>query len=210
MVDHGLPASRSFEATPELALTPELMNDIERSGYYPQVVAAALLDVLGAERPTAHLVHLETTLDEAMEVRRHVTVLALTPSRLLVCHTDEFGTTPSGPHAQATTTVEAVSLSKLTSVALTTSVSDPARYRLGTPPREATLTVGWGAVGRVDVEPAMCGDVGCEADHGYTGTLSADDFSLRVSEDADGLESVGRAVRFAAALSEASAHWASR
>jgi hypothetical protein len=183
------------------------MNAIERSGYYPQVVAAALVDLLGAETPTAHLV---TTLDEAMEVRRHVTVLALTPTRLLVCHTDEFGTSGGGPQAQATTTVEAVPLSKLTSIALTTSVSDPTRYTFGAPPREATISIGWGAVGRVDVEPATCGDAGCEADHGYTGTLSADDFSLRVSEDADGLESVGQAVRFAAALSSASSVWASR
>lgn len=193
------------EGASAAGLAPELMHDIERSGYYPQVVAAALLDVLGMEMSTAHLVHLETTLDDAMEVRRHVTVLALTPTRLLVCHTDEFGTAPTGPHTQATTTVEAVALQKLTSVALTTSVNDPAVYRLGTPPREATITVGWGAVGRVDVEPAMCGDANCEADHGYTGTIGADDFSLRVSEDADGLESVGQVVRFAAALSAASA-----
>jgi hypothetical protein len=100
--------------------------------------------------------------------------------------------------------VEAVPLAKVASVALTTSVADPAAYRLGNPPREATITVSWGAVGRIDVEPAMCGDANCEADHGYTGTIGADDFSLRVSEDADGLESVGRVVRFAAALSAVS------
>ena len=48
-------------------------------------------------------------------------------------------------------------------------------------PAEAVLTIGWGGVGRVDLEPAGCGDPECEADHGYTGVLASDDFSLRVS-----------------------------
>jgi hypothetical protein len=44
---------------------------------------------------------------------------------------------------------------------------------------------GWGAVSRIDLEPAACGDPNCEADHGYTGSSTADDLSLRVSEAGD-------------------------
>jgi hypothetical protein len=48
------------------------------------------------------------------------------------------------------------------------------------------LTIGWGGVSRVDLEPAGCNDPECDADHGYTGVLASDDFSLRVSAAADG------------------------
>jgi hypothetical protein len=66
---------------------------------------------------------------------------------------------------------------------------------------EAVLTIGWGAVGRLDLEPAGCSDPNCEADHGYTGSLSSDDFSLRVSAAADGAGAVAQLLTFAEALS---------
>jgi D-arabinose 5-phosphate isomerase GutQ len=55
----------------------------------------------------------------------------------------------------------------------------------------------------MDLEPATCGDASCEADHGYTGTVTADDLSLRVSEAGDGAEVVRQALDFGAALTEA-------
>ncbi len=70
---------------------------------------------------------------------------------------------------------------------------DPAAYSPGVAPSEVTLTIGWGAISHVDLEPATCGDENCEADHGYTGSITADDLQLRVSEAADGPE--GRAPR---------------
>ncbi len=63
------------------------------------------------------------------------------------------------------------------------------------------LTIGWGAAGRLDLEPAICSDPNCEADHGYTGVLSSDDFSLRVSAAAEGPDAVGELLEFAGALS---------
>ena len=68
-----------------------------------------------------------------------------------------------------------------------------------------SLTVGWGAVARLDLEPATCGDPECEADHGYTGTSTADDLCVRVSAEGDGAEAVLRALEFARALSAATA-----
>jgi hypothetical protein len=53
--------------------------------------------------------------------------------------------------------------------------------------------------------PASCSDPECEADHGYTGTSTADDLSVRVSAEGDGAEAVLRALEFARALSAATA-----
>ncbi len=64
-----------------------------------------------------------------------------------------------------------------------------------------TVSLGWGAVNRVDLMPADCDNPECDADHGYEGTISSDDISFRVSSDADGPEAVAQARAFARALS---------
>jgi len=86
---------------------------------------------------------------------------------------------------------------------VTRVVNDPARHAVGNAASEVVLTIGWGAVSRIDLEPATCGDPQCEADHGYTGTASNDDLSVRVSSVADGDELVGQVLVFAEALSQA-------
>jgi hypothetical protein len=182
---------------------------IDRSGYYPDLVADAVDSALGSEQVLAYVVHHEATFDPAMEVRRHVTVLVLSPARLIVCHTDEHPPAEGMPASHASTTTEAVRLSRIQSVAVTRLVPDPAAYVPGVPPTEVTLTIGWGAISHVDLEPATCGDENCEADHGYTGAITADDLSLRVSEAADGPEAVTHVLEFAKALSEATARAAS-
>lgn len=182
-----------------------LRTAIERSGYYPALVADAVESAVGGEQVNAYVVHHEATFDPAMEVRRHVTVLVLSPSRLLVCHTDEHppGEGMAQPHASTTT--EAVRMDRVQSVAVTRVVPDPASYVPGVPPTEVVLTIGWGAIAHIDLEPATCGDENCEADHGYTGSVTADDLSLRVSEAADGADAVGQVLAFAEALSAATA-----
>ncbi|WP_240808624.1 DUF5998 family protein [Actinomadura geliboluensis] len=154
---------------------------------------------------SARVVHHEATFDPAMEVRRHVTVLVLSATRLLVCHTDEHppGEGMAQPHASTTT--EAVKLERVQSVAVTRVVPDPASYVPGVPPTEVVLTIGWGAIAHIDLEPATCGDENCEADHGYTGSVTADDLSLRVSEAADGADAVTQVLAFAEELSAATA-----
>lgn len=187
---------------PDLHLA--LRRDIERSGYYPDLVAEALETALGGEPIVSYLVHHEATFDRD-ELRRHVTVLALTPTRLIVGHTDEHGADDEHPTAYASASTEAVRLERVDSVVVTRVVSDPASHRPGSGAREVVLTIGWGAVSRIDLEPAGCSDPACEADHGYTGTASNDDLSVRVSQVADGAEVVGQALAFAATLSEATA-----
>ncbi|RJL34392.1 DUF5998 family protein [Bailinhaonella thermotolerans] len=182
-----------------------LRTAIERSGYYPDLVADAVESALGEEPVTAYVVHHEATFDPAMEVRRHVTVLVLSPTRLLVCHTDEHPPGEGAAHAHASTTTEAIRLSSIASVAVTRVVPDPAAYVPGTAPSEVVLAIGWGAISHIDLEPATCGDEACEADHGYTGSVTADDLSLRLSEAADGPDAVQQVLTFAKALSEATA-----
>ncbi|WP_030167050.1 DUF5998 family protein [Spirillospora albida] len=182
-----------------------LRTAIERSGYYPALVADAVESAIEDEPVVAYVVHHEATFDPAMEVRRHVTVLVLTAGRLLVCHTDEHppGEGVAQPHASTTT--EAVKLHRVQSVAVTRVVPDPASYVPGMPPTEVVLTIGWGAIAHIDLEPATCGDESCDADHGYTGSVTADDLSLRVSEAADGAEAVANVLAFARELSAATA-----
>ncbi|MFC7218585.1 DUF5998 family protein [Streptomyces polyrhachis] len=182
--------------------THGLREAIERSGYYPALVAEAVETALGGEPVADYLVHQETTFD-SNEVRRHVTVLVLTKNRFIVSHTDEQAADGTSPTPYATTSTESVKLSRISSVVLSRVVAHPESYTPGTLPREVVLTVGWGAVSRLDLEPASCGDPNCEADHGYTGSSTADDLSLRVSEAGDGPETVRQALAFAQSLSEA-------
>lgn len=183
----------------------DLLTTLDRVGYYPAEVAAAVADSLAGETVVDYVVHHEPTFDRD-EVRRHITVLVLTPTRLLVTHTDENPPDDLLPEPYTSTTTEAVPVDRVGSVSVSRMVGSPAgRSPAGSPPvvAEAVLTVGWGTVSRLDLEPADCGDPDCVADHGYTGTLGTDDFSLRVSTTADGAEAVERLLGFCRTLSAA-------
>jgi hypothetical protein len=133
-----------------------------------------------------------------------MTVLALTPSRLVYSHTDEYPADEPDSRPRAETTTEAIRYSRVSSVNVARVVPDPASYVPGvTMPTEVVLTIGWNVLAHIELEPAHCGDESCDADHGYLGTITADDFSLRVSEAADGSDAVRQVLDFARALSEA-------
>jgi hypothetical protein len=185
--------------------THDLQVAIEKSGYYPDVVSHAVSSAVASEPVLSYLVHHEPTIDERDEVRRHVTVLVLTPSRLILAHTDEHPPDDMLPAPYTSSSTEAVTLSAVRSVVVNRMVANPASFAGRSTPApaasEAVLTIGWGAVARVDLEPAGCADPECDADHGYTGLLSSDDFSLRVSAAAEGPEAVANLLGFADALS---------
>jgi hypothetical protein len=193
-------------------LPTDLRTAINRAGYYPELLADVVDVALGGEPVLSHLVHQETTFD-ADAVRRHATVLVLTAGRLIVAHADDHssdaGQTPDAPapgvSAFATAATESVPLSAVHSVVVNHVVEHPDSYESGQLGRELTVTLGWGAVSRLDLEPASCGDPDCEADHGYTGTATADDISLRVSADADGEPALREALVFTRMLSAATA-----
>ena len=197
--------SRDMRSAP--ALPADLTAAIERAGYYPALVADVVDSALGPDTVVAHLVHQETTFDQDA-VRRHITVLAMTPTRLVIAHADDHEGIPGGGEADAslpvaTATSETVPLTSVRGVMLTHVVSSPDAYVPGSLGREITLTIGWGAVARIDIVPATCGDPDCDADHGFEGTVASDDISLRISADADGDRALTGALGFARTLSGA-------
>lgn len=175
----------------------ELQAEISRAGYYPEIVSAGIRDALANEPVRAFVVHHEPTFDRN-EIRRHMTVLMLTPSRVIVTHTDEHPGDDLLPRPYTSTTSEAVPVSKVDSVLVTRMV---ATY--GQQLEEAVLTISWGSVSRIELEPARCNDPNCEADHGYSGSVGGDDFTLRLSSAADGGSAVERLLEFARQLSAA-------
>lgn len=184
------------------SLIAGLRSDIEQSGYYPALVFDSIYEALGSESVEAYVVHHDATFDRD-ELRRHLTALVLTPTRLVVGHTDEFPADEKSPQPYATAVTEAVALESVSSIVVSRTVSEPAKYRTGAAPFEVMLTIGWGAVSRVELEPAGCSDPTCEADHGFTGSLSGDDVALRVSRAGDGDGVVDQLLAFARALSKA-------
>ena len=178
----------------------DLRSEIDACGYFPELVEDAIMIALADEDLLDFVVHHEPTFNRD-EIHRHVTVLALTPTRLLIGHTDDQPAEPPAEGIYAASSTESVALSKIDTVALTRVVTQPEHYRTGSADvYETWLSVGWGAVRRVDLEPATCTDPQCEADHGFTGTLVGDDLTVRMSAAADGSDRVARLVRFATNL----------
>ncbi len=188
------------------SVTPDLNSDLraqlDRAGYYPDLVMDVLAGALADESVAAHLVHVETTF-AATEVRRHLTVLALTQSRLISVHVDDQPADAEHPVASAAAMSETLPVSAIRTVAVTQIVEAPEKHRTGSVPIEMTLSIGWGAVSRIDLEPAICPDPACEADHGLTGSMTADDMTIRVSAQAEGDDAVRHALAFAKQLSAA-------
>lgn len=172
-----------------------VFDEISRSGYYPQIVTDGLRDALAGEEVRAHIVHHEPTFDRD-QIRRHMTVLVLTPSRVVLLHTDEHPADDVVPRAYTSTTSEAVAIGRVRSVVVSRMVSADSQVL-----EEAVLTIGWGSVSHIDVEPARCSDPDCEADHGYSGSLTSDDFTLRLSAAADGAAGPEQLLEFGRMLS---------
>ncbi len=193
-----MPSRSSLPALP--VLPAALRAAIERAGYYPQLVADVLGAAIATDEVVAHLVHQETTFDRDA-IRRHVTVLVLTSTRLVIAHADDYADDPQGREDVAAATTESIPLRMVRGVMLTHVVPNPRAYRPGSLGNELTMTVGWGTVNRVDLLPATCGDPDCDADHGFEGTIASDDLVLRISADADGADELAQAMAFAHALS---------
>src|SRR6202020_1866460 len=105
-------------------MTDGLRAAIERSGFYPGLVSDAVASAFGSEPVTAYVVHHDAIFDPGMEVRRHMTVLALTPTRLVYSHTDENPADEPDSRPRAETSTEAVRFSRVSSGSLTRVVPD--------------------------------------------------------------------------------------
>jgi Family of unknown function (DUF5998) len=199
---------RDVNAPDVVDASADLRTAIDRCGYYPDVVSDSLAIAVAGEPVTAFVLQHEPTF-ERDEVRRHITILALTPTRLIVGHTDEHAPDEVISEPFASTSTEAIPLSRVNAVVLNRVVPNPEAYSSRGTNADATgelvLTIGWGMVNRIDLEPAVCSDPNCDADHGYTGSVAADDIALRISAAADGAAGIQQALDFAAALSAATA-----
>ena len=117
---------------PGFALTVELRAEIQRAGYYPALVADVVATALAGDAVEAHLVHQETTFDQD-SVRRHITVLAATASKLVVVHADDHDDHDGEMRLRpiATATSECIPRSAVRGVMLTHVVTSPDAYEPG-------------------------------------------------------------------------------
>lgn len=185
---------------PTSVLPDALRVDIENAGYLPALVDDVVAEAVGADPVMAHLVHQEMTFDTEA-VRRHMTVLVLTERRLIIGHADDHESAEPDHQHVATVTTEVVPLSAVRGVMVTHVIPEPDTYTGALAGRAVTLTLGWGAVSRLDLVPATCADPQCEGDHGYEGTVAGDDISLRIAADSEGEPAVAGALNFARHLS---------
>lgn len=169
--------------------------DIERAGFYPELVADVLDSVLDGREVTSHLVHVDTHFDYD-EIHRHITVLALAGDVMAALHLDDHAMDEAGEQVMAQVSTEMVPLWRIDSVVATTMHPQPQTFRRGDPVAEVTLSVTWAGGQRLDLAPAACGDPNCEADHGYTGTSTREDLVLRVAAEAEGQQAVNQALAF--------------
>ncbi len=165
---------------------------IDRTGFYPGLVSAALRRALGTVDPIASICQTDAAFDRG-SIFRHLTLAALGESVLVFIHVDEL---EDGSAAVATTTHP---LAQLGSLAVMEVWSDPAHHA---ELMELTLTLDLGAMRRSEIEPAHCEDPHCTADHGYSATSFPDDLTIRVSRAADGENELEAAYAFAQALSQ--------
>lgn len=182
------------------ALPADLLADLETAGYFPETAARSMQLSLRGAGPQAYLVRAETTFD-GPEVRRHLTVLALTTTHLLVTHLDDDPADSLNP-SQVVATTERVLLRRIISTGLSQAF-DTDGSRVRGPESEVTLGITWNGAQRLDLEPAVCEDPDCQADHGYTGSVAPADLALRVSSLADGEQAVADAVEFHGRLVDA-------
>jgi hypothetical protein len=178
----------------------ELQAQLAEAGYFPKLAWQVIEVALGAEPVQAAYVQREPTLTHG-SAGSHLTVLVLTPTRMLFTHIDDG--VEGGPEAVPATaaTTDAIALGAIDAVGLTHMITPGETGE----ERSVTLAVGWGAPSRLDLTRAFCPDPDCQADHGYTGTLASDDIAIRASDAADGQEAVMRLLEFARALSTATA-----
>lgn len=180
------------------ALPQALRDRVDECGFFPELVEDSVSTALGDETVVDFLVQHEATVGPE-GIIRHLTVLVLTPGRLIVSHTDEE--TDARGADTAVTTSESVPLWLLGVITVSRVLSHPERYGSAeVSVVETWLTLTWDAVRRLQIVPAHCGDPSCTADHGFDGEAVGEDITIRMSPAADGAENVQRLVEFAGAL----------
>jgi hypothetical protein len=181
----------------------ELRDQIEAVGYFPAILGDVIAMALADQTPRAFHVHPDVAFGHGT-IGRHVSVLVLTDTRLIVVHADDHSGDEHGPAALAAS-AETIALSEIKAVAVSHIFDEPSEYVTGVTPRILRLTVSWGSTLMIDTEPAGCPDPDCEADHGYTGNVTNEDISLMVTSSLAGETAAADLAAFARALVAATA-----
>jgi hypothetical protein len=173
-----------------------LLSELQSAGYFPETAARCLARAVRRAPVIAHLVRPETTFDGS-EVRRHMTVLVLTPRHLVVTHLDDDPADALNP-SQVFATSERVRLDQVrtTGISQVFDTDSDAVARVGATESEVTLGISWGGNLRLEAARALCDDPNCQAEHGWTGNLAPGDLALRVSARAEGSEAVAATIGF--------------
>lgn len=188
---------------PYPVLPSDLALDIQRAGFYPQLVANVMGQQLGDREILSHYVHVETHFGYDL-LHRHITVLVLAEGNVLAAlHLNDLEDELDQGTPRASVATEIIPLSKVASCVVTTGYDNPQNYEPDQPPSEVTLVLSWAGGARLEFVPNVCEDPECDADHGYLGTRLAEDLVLRIAGKADGQEAVNKALAFSRTLRDA-------
>ncbi|MDR2454840.1 MAG: DUF5998 family protein [Bifidobacteriaceae bacterium] len=180
-----------------------LLAELDRAGYFPQIVADVLEIALAGEPATAFYVHRDVAFGPGT-IGQHLTVMVITPTRLITTHVDDHAADESAPAAVAAST-EAVALKRIESVTLTHLTAEPESHDPSEPPSAVRLSIDWGSHQLIDLEPSECGDPDCITDHGYSGAINAENLGLQVTTEVSGAELAIKLMEFARCLYAATA-----
>ena len=103
-----------------------LTADIERAGFYPELVSDVLSEAVDGREVRSHLVHVDTHFDFE-EIHRHITVLALAGDVVAALHLDDHALDEAGRQVMAQVATEVIPVSRVDSVVATTVHPQPAR-----------------------------------------------------------------------------------
>ncbi|MDR3359954.1 MAG: DUF5998 family protein [Bifidobacteriaceae bacterium] len=181
----------------------DLRDQLASVGYFPDVLAEVIDGALAGQTATAFYVHPDVAFGHGT-IGRHLSVLVLTATRLIVVHADDHAPDEFGPAALAAS-AEAIPISRVRAVATSRIFADPAAYVPGDTPRVIRLSISWGETQTVEIEPAGCADPDCVADHGYAGSLTGEDITLSVTTEVAGDDAARQLDAFARRLSFATA-----
>ncbi len=179
-------------------LPQDLVAEIVDAGFYPDLVFDAIASALGNQPVVGYLLHHEATLANG-EVNRHLTVLVLTENCLLISHTDDGD---AGDPNRALTSSEVVALNSINTAVVTRSVASPDRYPDQAQLVETWLSLVWGSTKRLDFGTGGCDDPECTADHGYSGSITPNDLTVRMSPAGDGATSTKKLLEFGTLLQQ--------
>lgn len=180
----------------------ELVSDVMRAGFYPELVMDTVGTVFEPDEIIGHIVQLETHFDRE-EVHRHITVLVLTETHLMAAHLDDQQLDEEGSVVAAHLNSEVIPLRRLGTITTNLTYLQPQTFIPGTRASEVQLSIAWTGSQRLDVAPADCPDPQCTADHGFTGSGVREDITVRVSASADGAAAIVAAQKFASTLRKA-------